>query len=71
MCCAIACCYDNGGLSEKEGRGLAVFSDAREHWVKSGGHIGFVARTQNWKWTENLTKYEITDKLAELQKYWK
>lgn len=25
-CCAIACCYDNGGLSEKEGRRLPVFS---------------------------------------------
>lgn len=25
-CCAIACCHDNGGLSEKEGRRLVEFS---------------------------------------------
>lgn len=45
-CCAIACCHDNGGLSEKEGRRLVVFSAEA---LKSGGHIVFVARAENWK----------------------
>lgn len=44
--CAIACCHDNGGPSEKEGGRLAVFSAEA---LKSGGHIVFVARTEHRK----------------------
>lgn len=44
-CCAIACCHDNGGLSEAGGR-RAVVSSVCEA-LQNGGHLVFVA--QKWK----------------------